>query len=228
MTLAVKHPWIWIALFLLTAAFVLHFAAESAAAQAVQLPTFHFFTTNTTVEVPDGGTAALGGIGSSSSGRTQRGIPGLPSRPFSNSATGRSTGAGNVSVSAQIHDFDEMERQLLGDGSTVASARPFHPPLALAQQQATKIDPRGAGRSNARGSVATIRAQVAAEDAAREKEAAENLARGRQLLSEGKSGVAKIYLQNAARHSSGETRQQAIAALQAIEQNKSAARVAGQ
>ncbi len=69
MTLAVKHPWLWIALFLLTALFVFHFAASSAAAQAVQLPTFHFFTTNTTVEVPDGGEAFLGGVGRASSGR---------------------------------------------------------------------------------------------------------------------------------------------------------------
>jgi hypothetical protein len=227
MTLAVKHPWIWIALFLLTAIFVFHFAASSAAAQAVQLPTFHFFTTNTTVEVPDGGDAFLGGVGRSSSGRIQRGIPGLPSRPFSSVATGRSSAAAGTSVSAQIHDLDGMDRALLSDdaGSVLAnSSQPFHPPLALAQQKAVLA---GSGGSNALASVAALRAQVAAEDAARQKEALENLARGRQLLAEGKSGVAKIYLQNAARHSNGDVQQQALAALQTIEQGKASSKVAG-
>ncbi len=121
-----------------------------------------------------------------------------------------------------------MDRALLGDddgAALVNSSRPFHPPLALAQQRAVSGATSGPGST---GSVAAIRAQVAAEDAAHEKEAAANLARGRQLLAEGKSGVAKIYLQNAARHSSGEIRQQALAALQLIEQGKSSGKVAGQ
>ena len=67
------------------------------------------------------------------------------------------------------------------------------------------------------GSVATLRAQVAAEDAAAEKEAAESLARGRQLLSEGKANLAKTYLQIAARHSKADVRDQALALLRDLD-----------
>src|SRR5499427_8702463 len=88
--------------------------ARGAAGQAVQLPTFHFFTLSTTVSVPDGGDAMLGGVSRSSSGRIQRGIPGLPSQPFDNVATGRATGTSNVSASATIHDFEAMDKALLG------------------------------------------------------------------------------------------------------------------
>src|SRR5262245_60381106 len=86
-------------------------AAQNAAAvpTTVQLPTFHYFYSTGTVVVPDGGDTFLGGIGSSASGRVERGIPGLPSRPFTNSAIGTTTGAGNVSVSAQIHDLEAMD-----------------------------------------------------------------------------------------------------------------------
>jgi hypothetical protein len=62
----------------------------------VQLPTFHFFTSTGTVVVPDGGDAFLGGVGGSAAGRVDRGIPGLPSRPFTNSAIGSATGASNA------------------------------------------------------------------------------------------------------------------------------------
>src|SRR5215467_5980073 len=79
----------------------------------VQLPTFHYFYSTGTVVVPDGGDAFLGGVSGSASGRTERGIPGLPSRPFTNGAIGSTTAAGGVSVSAQIHDLDAMDQALL-------------------------------------------------------------------------------------------------------------------
>jgi hypothetical protein len=229
MTYAIRHSWFWLAMFLLIALVVLHFAASSAAAQVVQLPTFHFFTVDTTVLVPDGGDAALGGIGRSSSGRVSRGVPGLPGRPFQNIATGSSTGAGNVSVSAQIHDLDAMDRALLGDDALADSPNgSFHTPLAIVRRanQLPTIN-RAAGASAKPASVSALQAQAAAEDATRNAAAAAELAKGRELLAEGKAGVAKIYFQNAARHASGETQKQAIAALESLDRSKSA-RVAGQ
>jgi hypothetical protein len=229
MTLAIRHSWFWLAMFLLIALVVLHFAASSAAAQTVQLPTFNFFTVNTSVLVPDGGDAALGGIGRSSSGRVSRGVPGLPGRPFQNIATGNSTGAGNVSVSAQIHDLDAMDRALLGDDALADSTNgSFHTPLAIARQaRPMPVIARTAGPQDKPASIAALKSQATAEDLQRNAAAAAELAKGRELLAEGKTGVAKIYFQNAARHATGETQKQALAALKSLDRTQSA-RVAGQ
>ena len=193
----------------------------NAVAQTVQLPTFHFFTLNTSVLVPDGGDAFLGGVDRASSGRNERGIPGLPGRPFTNSAIGSSTAASGVSVSAQIHDLDAMDRAILGDNFAVTA--PAAIPAVGTSRQLAAVQ---TGASPI-GSVAALRAQVAAEDAAAEKEAAESLARGRQLLTEGKTSLAKTYLQIAARHSKADVRDQALALLRDLDRAKSAAKIAG-
>jgi hypothetical protein len=215
------------------AATAIHLAANSAAAQAnranvpmvVQLPTFHFFTVDTTVLVPDGGDAFLGGINSGGAANQQSGIPGLGGRPFTNSAMATSTAASGASVSAQIHDLDAMDKALLGsDVQGIA----FHPPLALPQQLAAALAP-SATDSGRLQSVAAIRAQRAGEDAAADRQATADLERGRQLLAAGKTGVAKIYFRTAAREASppGEIHRQAVAALADAEKAKTAANVAG-
>ena len=78
-------------------------------AQVVQLPTFHQFSTSTTVSVPDRGSASLGGVRRSATGGSQFGAPGLGG----NRAGGAAAQGGGLSVSAQIHDFAEMDRRLL-------------------------------------------------------------------------------------------------------------------
>ena len=62
--------------------------ASSARAQAVQLPTFNYFTVQTTVSVPDRGGAVLGGVNRASSGTTSRGFG-----PLRNRASGSSIGS---------------------------------------------------------------------------------------------------------------------------------------
>ena len=177
-----------IVVFLLAASF----PAARANAQTVQLPTFHFFTLNTSVLVPDGGDAFLGGVNRATSGRNERGIPGLPGRPFTNTGIGGSIVASGVSVSAQIHDLDAMDRAILGD-NFAANSTPAKSNVASARQLAAVQT-----GANPIGSVAALRAQIAAEDAAAEREAGESLARGQQLLTEGKTSLAKTYLQTAA------------------------------
>src|SRR5262245_38850748 len=201
----------------ITASLMVLAFARSAAAQAVQLPTFHFFTLSTTVSVPDGGDTMLCGVSRSSSGRIQRGIPGLPSQPFDNVATGRATGTSNVSASATIHDLDAMDKALLGQDQKVATARRPSPLIATRQDSAAPLQ-----------SIAAIRAQQAAEDAARQQEAAAALARGRQLLAEGKTNVAKIYFQTAVKKSTdkSDVREQALTALRSLEQAGSTGKIA--
>jgi hypothetical protein len=198
---------------------VAFFIARGAAGQAVQLPTFHFFTLSTTVSVPDGGDAMLGGVSRSSSGRIQRGIPGLPSQPFDNVATGQATGTSNVSASATIHDFEAMEKALEGAGGLAHGA--------VGQGRGAIVSlPKSDGPVQ---SIAAIRAQQAAENAARQQEAAAALARGRQLLAEGKTNVARFYFQSAVKKSTdkSDVREQAVAALRSVEQAGSAGKIAG-
>jgi hypothetical protein len=188
----------------------------------VQLPTFHFFTSTGTVVVPDGGDAFLGGVSGSSVGRVDRGIPGLPSRPFTNNAIGTSTGASNVSVSAQIHDFEAIDQTLLGQSLSNGAVRP---PLARPQQLAAA---RQSGQ--ALQSVAAIKAQMAIEDSAKNQQAAADLELGRQQMAAGKPGVAKIYFQSAAKQAApgSDVQKQAIGALAGLQQAEAKGKVAGQ
>ena len=201
------------------AAWLVMFAfGRGAAGQAVQLPTFHFFSLSTTVSVPDGGDAAFGGISRSSAGRAQSGILGLPGRPFDSVATGRAVGAGNVSASATIHDLEAMDRALLAESQKASIAGRADVVNATRQASAAPLQ-----------SIAAIRDQQASEDASRQQEATAALARGRQLLAEGKPNVAKIYFQTAIKKSmaASDVHQQAVAALRSIEPAKAAGTLAG-
>jgi len=91
------------------------FGILSADAQVVQLPTFSYSTVNTTVSVPDRGGMYLGGVGYSEIGSSSAGTPILP---FKNRSSGRSTRATGMSVTAYIHDFEEMEQELLRQPSS--------------------------------------------------------------------------------------------------------------
>src|SRR5262249_14204676 len=91
-------------------------SAGSVLAQAVQLPTFQFTGVSTTVSVPDHGTALLGGNTTSFSGSNYRGTPLLgPAGPlFNNRGIANGGTPTNISVTAQIHHLDAMDRALLG------------------------------------------------------------------------------------------------------------------
>ncbi len=89
-----------------------HPLITTAPGTSVQLPTFSFFTISTTVNVPDSGGAFMGGINSAGSASRTNGGPG-----FSNRAGGSGLNGGGVSVTAQIHDLREMDRQLLAEAA---------------------------------------------------------------------------------------------------------------
>ena len=64
-------------------------AVAQQGATTVQLPTYSFFSVNTTVTVPDRGSADLGGVNRVAEGRNEFGTPLLPFRPFRNVGIGR-------------------------------------------------------------------------------------------------------------------------------------------
>ena len=77
-------------------------------AQAIQLPTFRLFSTNSTVLVPDRGSAYLGGVDRASYGSNQRGL---------SRSIGSSVGSSGVTVHATIIDHEEMDRALLAEAA---------------------------------------------------------------------------------------------------------------
>jgi hypothetical protein len=195
-------------------------AGQRASAQVLQLPTFHYFSVDTSVLVPDRGAAYLGGVNYSSSQSTQRGIPGLNGPMFGSRASSRSTGGGGMWVTAQIHDFEALEAQLLGQNGATAG-RP-------GSQRANAGALADANRTPSFAqSIAALRNQAADEDSAKLAEAKAYLQRGQEKLKAGQFGLAKIYFQMAEKRSGGEVREQALAGLKAI-QNKPGRAVAKQ
>jgi hypothetical protein len=87
--------------------------------QTVQLPTFNFSTVSTTVTVPDGGTALLGGINRARESSVTRGLPMLSKIPgvnrlFTNRGIGRDVGAMNMTVTPRIIILEEEELRQTG------------------------------------------------------------------------------------------------------------------
>lgn len=108
---------------------------------AVQLPTFSHFSVGTTVLVPDRGSAFMGGIGRSVSGRSTFGTPLLPFRPFRNTAIGTGHGAMSTHVSVWIHDFQAMDEYLLNQAPRTVRPGAGHVGLAATDRRPASLDP---------------------------------------------------------------------------------------
>ncbi len=85
----------------------------------VPVPKFTNIGIQTSVTVPDGGTATLGGYSRSSESRSQFGTPGLGRMPYTsrgvgNVGFGRSRVSGRVNVSARIINLREEEFRQTG------------------------------------------------------------------------------------------------------------------
>jgi hypothetical protein len=183
---------------------VLAFAAEAdAQAHVVQLPSFSYFTTNTSVLVPDGGAAYLGGVNRAGSGSTSRGIPGLGGLPFGNRGSANYASGGGMQVTATIQDLHAMDEALLAQ--TAKSATSGAADLSL---QSTATRPVA--------SLAEIRQQQAAAAQSQQAEAEELFNQGVTQYDQGKLGVAKIYLQMAARRATGDLLKQVQSKLQQV------------
>lgn len=172
----------------------------------VQLPTFSFFTVQTTVSVPDSGGAYLGGIG--------RGADSSVSRsPLRNRALGSSRVASGVSVGATIIDHEEIDRAIL---AAATARRGETPDPAVLKAAAISKSISKTEVSALPDSVAAIRERNKAAADERASELADYFSKARQAEAEGKPGVAKIYYQMVARNASGEIQKEAAARLTAL------------
>ena len=160
--------------------FFLATPALQAVAQVVQLPTFQFFTVETSVSVPDSGGAYLGGIGRSSMGGQQFAPPWM--RPPL--ASGITSSAHGVGVTATIHDLYGP-----ATGSAAATTPEQHARSRLTAASRDQL-PRGA-------------AERQAAAARNEEEARRFLELGDRARDAGKLDVAKVYYTLSARRAQG-------------------------
>jgi hypothetical protein len=182
----------------------------SQAPTTVQLPTFSFFTVRTTVSVPDGGGAYLGGIGRGASGSTLRGIG-----PLKNRALGGARAASGVSVGATIIDHEEIDRAILAKAA--ANRSPAADPAAAKAAVLTSAVGKRAPATSAAGansghlpdSVAAIRERNATAASIEASELASYFARARQAEADGKIAVAKVFYQMVARRDRGDLKYEA-------------------
>jgi len=207
---------------------MLGFGAAVAQAQlpgsSVQLPTYSYFTGNTTVLVPDGGSAFLGGVGRASTGRNEFGSPLLPSR---NVGIGSQRGASNVHVTVTIHDFEAMDEYLLGQPSARSNLPGYGggAAFALSSRPLPASDPRtwrvvpprsSVSAESLSASVAEERQRRKQKEQARASDAVEYFNRGQKAEAAGKTGAARIFYQMAARRASGSLKEQLTAKLEAL------------
>jgi len=197
--------------------------------QQVQLPTFSYTTVNTTVSVPDRGSAYLGGIKRSSSGRTSHGVPLLGKlpffgRPFGNRAIGYAQGASHMHVTATIIDHQELDEAILGmaaarragTGKDLAAVRSRADYLArnLTRRDSQPLPAVAVQRSAPSAEDIRRRNELASKQ--RDKEAALFYEKGQKAAAAGKYNVAKIYYQMAARRAKGDFRAEVLARLDAV------------
>ena len=174
----------------------------------VQMPTFHSFSVGTSVLVPDRGSTMLGGIDYARSGSTTRGVPGFSrasgaNRLFKSRAFGFETGRSAASVSAWIHDMSAMDAAVLADAAARRGVAPSETdPSAMATTSETTRAARDFVASSAtRGdaSIASIKAQQAAERANVDREVLELIRQGDAAAESGKPGLARLFYQQAHR-----------------------------
>lgn len=219
--LGLSKVWLFVAAFFVGSAGV--------QAQVVQLPQFEFFGVNTTVSVPDRGSVNSGGINRSQYAYGSRAVPGAAHFPYAGRAFGNRSVAGGaaangVNVSAQIHDFAAMEESLEAGGT--AARRSLGGEIRRSEatnRRTTAGDMRHATRASSspladvpQASVRELRSGQAKLRNSDAVEAVQYLARGKQQLAAGKPGVARVYLQIAARRGDAETQRQAAVELQSI------------
>ena len=186
----------------------------------VQLPSFSYFTVDTTVSVPDRGTASLGGVGRARTGSTAFG----PALGSPNRAIGRSLSSSGISVRASVHDFEALDRATLQRAGTRRSPqraagavynRPMTTQRAAPPGSVGRKQVQGAlsGRratvavSSAerppRGSVADARRLHGAETSDQEVEVLSNLEHARRAAADGKATVARLFYKLALRRAHG-------------------------
>ena len=169
---------------------------------AVQLPTFSFFSVNTTVSVPDSGAGIAAAMRRAEANRIM----------FGGAAHEKKVGMGNVAVNAVIHDRMSGPGLVLQKGSAVASEEwNFSRRMDAAQ---------GSSAGRADRSVAEIVRLRRHADSRQQTTAQRYFQRGIAAESKGRLGVAAIYYRQAATRAHGDLRTAAMDRFRAVASNR--------
>lgn len=182
-------------------------------ASTVQLPSFSYFSVDTTVSAPDRGGMSLGGVRRSSTGSTAFG-PGFGPR---SRAFGRQASASTVTVHAAVHDFDAMDQQLLEQAKRSYARSKSARPAGRSASSSAESAPTG--------SLAEARRQRAADVDAEQKQVLDYMTQAERANARGKPQVAKVLYQMAERRASGELKAKARQKLAALKNAPSAEKV---
>lgn len=175
---------------------------SAAMGQTVQQPVFQSFSTGTTVTVPDGGAALLGGISSARYGSTSRGTPLVGKLPgvgrlFNNQAIGGEFSSSQNYVRARIVDLHEMDQTVLNQAragrvsrDTIAGGLPQggNPAVVARQREARQLTQNMGRRPQTTRDPQRPVAEIPTQSDARRL-----LARGDQALAEGNPELATRY-----------------------------------
>jgi hypothetical protein len=218
-----KRTW-QIALSLLAGCFIPAGTVFAQAPTTVQLPVIQVFSVDTTVSVPDGGGAFLGGINRAADSSVTRGLP-LAKGPLTrNRGLSSTRSASNMSVHATIIDHHELDQAVLAQAAALRSARAVDPREVAIQQKADYIT-RNLARAEkpvvvqpepTGPSVEEIRRQNEIAAANRAAEAQAYFAKAETAEAGGKPGVAKIYYQMVSRRAQGALKELADARIAAL------------
>lgn len=193
--------------------------ASAQAPTTVQLPTYSFFTVNTTVSVPDSGGSFLGGILRGRDSSSTRGLSPFPLAANRGIASER--GAGGMSIRAWIHDFRKLDEALLAEA---AEKRREKDPVSIkGAALADSLEKPPAGNPAADApvlSIAEIRRQNKEQDATKQEEALAYFTKAEEYRAAGKLGLAKLNYQRAAARDAGKVKEAALVRIRAMEQNR--------
>ncbi len=172
---------------------VCHASAQVTQVQTVQLPTFHFFGTSTTVVVPTQGTISMGSIGGSTRTRFDR---------VGSGTVGVDSFSGGLLLSATVIDLAEMDRAVLAEA---------------ARRRGADVDVLGRPVD-----VDRISARPIAIHPVERQRAATYLRRGRTAEAAGQPEVAKVFYRRVVKHGSAREKRIAEARLTQIESAQAA------
>lgn len=176
----------------------------SAQGITVQEPVVQVFSVNTTVSVPDRGAAYLGGVSSAAQGSSMYG-------PLPYSSSGLTRTNSGMEIGVYIHDFDAMDRYLLSQ-STGADQHEWVNPnrrAAAAFEVLRGDNVAFSSHPHSYEMSADRPGDSAASGGSRPSAANDSadgvefcLARARDAEQRGRSGLASLWYQTAARHGS--------------------------
>ncbi|HUG94020.1 MAG TPA: hypothetical protein VML55_24530 [Planctomycetaceae bacterium] len=175
---------------LLTALAVAATGTARAQTATVQQPVLRVFSATTTVSVPDRGSAFLAGVGRAADSRSRFG-------PLqTSSSAGMSREHAGMNIGARILDFDELDRQALGQGAAARGERagPLLTGYAAHSYRHLHV------RLGARETGALASSSAAPPDPAAKADRYYRL--GLDAEERGSAGVAKLHYRTAVRHGS--------------------------